>query len=221
MIRTMLVAAALLVSSLAAAEDRPTKWSLSAATGASYVTDRSYDLIDGTDAVPVADLRAGFSPGWQGDRIELNVGYVRAGQGGTSFQTWQTELRTQTVQLGATYRYRFHVPFAVYGRAAWLVDFDRMELWTDDASPHLAQSTVTYGALAAGGGEAVIFDSGRAKVGLCLEVGYALRFAPANFDHLLPDVGDPKPAPVQFTAVNAGKVDLSGVQWRLGAAVHF
>ncbi|MBS2032179.1 MAG: hypothetical protein JST54_30045 [Deltaproteobacteria bacterium] len=219
---TILVALTMVaLGSTARAENNLSRWEVDASAGAAYVTDPSFDLVGGNDALAAANLRANFAPGWMQRRIEISAGFQGNGEGGSTFETWQTSLTVRTLQLGLIYRQPLRGPFLVYGRAVGLFDFDHLELWTTDNSLHLQQTTHTGGVEASVGAEVIAVTWERASLGFNLEVGYALRFAAASFDTLKPDDGSAKPTPVAFAAVNVGGINLSGIQWRLGAAVHF
>jgi len=209
------------VASVARADTNLSRWEVDASAGAAYVTDPSFDLVGGNDALAAWNVRANVAPGWMQRRLEISAGFQGNGEGGSTFQTWQTSLTVRTLQLGLIYRQPIRGPFLVYGRAVGLFDFDHMELWTTDDSLHLQQSTNTFGVEASVGGEVIAVNWERASLGFDLEVGYALRFSAAHFDTMKPDDGGAKPAPVAFAPVNVGGINLSGIQWRLGAAVHF
>lgn len=214
------IAAMLLGAAPAQAEPLDARWSVQASAGAAYVTDRSLDFIGGTDAMTVGDVRAGWAPWAWGRVVELNLGYTGTSERGTTFGSFETDLTVRTLQLGATYRRALVGPLTGFVRVAGLLDFARMELWSGEDALRLSQSTRGLGGIGTAGVEAAVVRWPHAQLGLVAEVGYALRTA-AKFDALSPDVGDPKPAPVAFTPVNAGTLSLSGIQWRLGAAVHF
>ena len=219
-----LVAALASLASPALADDEVAsvhRWSIDASTGASYVTDRSFDLVGGSDALPVGDFRLSFTPGWVHDHLELNAAYVILGEGGSALSTWQTSFQMQSVQLGALYRWRPSEVLSFFGRGAFVLDIDRLSLAASNDSLPLAQSALTAGVLLGAGTELTFVHARRFDAGITLEVGYALRFNPARFDQMKPDEGGAKPAPIAFESVNAGSFDVSGIQWRLGLAVHF
>jgi hypothetical protein len=195
------------------------RWSVEAGTGASYVTDRSFDFAASSDAMPVGDLRVGYRPGWLGNHLELGLAYVGATLGATTFQAWNTSLTVHSFQPGVLYRWSFGDRLSAYGRVAGLVDTARLDLSAGEALP-LYQRLWTGGALGAAGAEVIAVRGELTQIGVLAEVGYAYRPVKAHFDHLAPDVGGGSPAPVAVTPVDAGSIDLSGVQWRLSLALH-
>jgi hypothetical protein len=197
------------------------RWSIDASTGAAYVTNRAFDTVGGSDALPVGDFRASYTPGWLSDHLELNAAFVIAGEGGSTLSTWQTSFGMDSFQLGASYRWRPSRWISFYGRGAVVLDVDRLSLSaTNDALP-LSQTALTVGGLLGLGTELTFFHEPLVDVGLTVEVGYALRFNDARFNQMKPDVGGSSPTPIAFEPVNAGQYDVSGMQWRLGLAVHF
>jgi hypothetical protein len=172
--------------------------------------------------MPVIDLRVAYSPGWLAGRLALTLDYVGASGGGTTFGSWQTSLAVHSFQAGALYRYPVVGPLRVFGRAAALLDADHLNLSAGDNALQLGQWAATAGALAGAGAEVVASPSPSWQLGLVVEVGYALRFNEARFDRVQPSVDSgTSPAPVPFTPVDLGSLSLSGLQWRLGASVHF
>jgi hypothetical protein len=204
-----------------APQERLSRWAIDASTGAAYITSRSFDLIGGADAMPVGDFRVSFTPGWLHRHLELNLAYVITGEGGSTFQDWQTSFQMQTVQLGALYRWRFGDRLSLYARAAGLVDFDHLSLSMGSGTLPVSQDAVTGGVVGAGGLELIALRDRNFDLGFTLEVGYGQRFESASFENLTAQVGDPKPQPIAVTGINAGTLDVSGIEWRLGVAVHF
>jgi hypothetical protein len=223
--RALIAAVSLvLLASLSAQADElapARRWGLDASTGASYITDRNFDLVGGADALPVGDFRASFTPGWLANHLELNAAYVITGEGGSSASSWQSSFGMQSIQLGASYRWRPSTWIGFYARAAAVLDVDKLTLSATTDSLPLSQTAVTAGALGGLGTEFTFVHERHFDAGLTLEVGYALRFNSARFDQLKPDTGGAAPAPVAFAPVNAGAFDVSGIQWRVGVAVHF
>jgi len=205
----------------AAADPAPLRWSVALSAGAAYATDPSFDLVSGGDAMPAGEVRVGFSPGWLSGRLELDAAYGYHGAAGTTFQRWQTSLAVQSFQLGARYGLPVWRWLGVYGRAAALADIDHLALSSTDGAWRARQTTSTFGVLGALGAEARVVRTARFALGLALEVGYAQRFGAAHFGALVSSAGGDGPAPVAFAPVDAGRVDLSGLQWRMGVIAHF
>jgi hypothetical protein len=216
-----LLALAFVLPSLARAEEpRPVpRWWIQVEGGASYLSDRSFDLVASTDPVGVGDVRFGFVPGWYHDRIELDLGYAGGSLGGEALGTFKTNFEIHSLQLGVRYRQPIASFFSVYGRVAGLVDFNGLHLSDADANVRLSQWATTGGLLFNAGAELDAFTWRGGAVGFLLEFGYALRFNQARFDKI--SVDDTAKESVAFSPVNVGSLNVSGIQWRLGAVVHF
>jgi len=216
---TMILAAAAVTAPAPAHTEH---WLMELSTGGAYVTDRSFDVASRTDALPKGDLRLGLAPGWLNRHLELDLGLELDGNSTSTFETWRTGFRSVGLQLGLRYRQPLGAHFSVYGRLAGLLDFDTLQLSTGDDSLALSQTLLSPGAQLGAGVEVIVASWDRGRFGFNLEVGYALHFAPAHFDGLKPDLDESAdPAPVAFASVDAGKVDVSGIRWRLGAVLHF
>lgn len=187
--------------------------------GATYLSDRSFDFIASSDPVAVGDVRFGYVPGWMKDRLELDFGYVGGTLGGTSLGVFHADYEIHSLQLGLRYRLPVASFFSVYGRLAALLDFNGLHLTDADESFHMSQWALTGGLEANVGAELTLYAWKAAQLGLVLEFGYAQRFNEARFDKVaLERVSKAAITPV---AVDVGSLNVSGIQWRLGAVVHF
>jgi hypothetical protein len=218
---TALLAMIATAASIAASAPAPVpRWSLDMSLGGSYVTDRSFDLVSDVDALPSAELRVGLAPGWLNRHLELDLALGIDGNSGSTFQAWETSFTDWGVQLGLRYRQPLGHIFSAYGRVAGVVDLDRLRLSTGGDSPALSQTVLSPGVQFGAGVEVQLASWSGGRFGFTFEVDYVLHPAPARFDALTPD-GDGAPTPIAFVPVDAGSVNLSGLRWRLGAAVHF
>ncbi len=219
--RTILIAAALLVPSLAAAEV-PT---LSANLGYStqVFTARGFDLVNGDDNLHQfrVAVGTGFQLGYGG--IDLEVGYATGGTRSLTHGSVPVDFALKGLQLAATYRVPVTPWFNPYVQLAGGYDWATLTLFDETRLTQTVGRLSGVGLLGVQfavkmGGAAptrvpwLIFDLG---------AGAVLRQTP-SFDAMGPaPVEKPVPDAIATGTVNLGSVPLSGFTARLLIGVRY
>lgn len=199
-------------------------WRIEVGGGGEWFTDRSYDLVSGTDVAGVFGLAAGWQPGWADNRLSLRLGYRVVGQEGRLFSAWTSTFTLATFDAGARYDLLAAGRTRLFARGALFVDYAQLEL-SAASGPDLSDSSFVPGATAALGGEWSLSSptsTSTLRFSLLAEAGWSQRFTQARFDELSADVDEgTEPAPIASLPVNVGDVALSGPFFHLAAVVRF
>lgn len=213
-----------LLSLPAAARAELPDWRIEIGGGGEWFTDRSYDLVSGTDVAGVFGLAAGWQPGWADDRLSLRLGYRFVGQENRLFFAWDSKFTLATLEAGARYDLLVAGRTSLFARAGILIDYAQLELSPSSGS-ELSDSSFVPGVTGAVGAEWSLSSpasKSALRFSVLAEAGWSQRFAQAKFDDLSADVDeDTDPAPIASLPVNVGDVALSGPFFHLAAVVRF
>jgi hypothetical protein len=213
--------AATAISGTGRAQENLLRWSFEAGSGASYLTNRNFDFVAATDALPVGAFRLSYIPNIFEDHLQVEIGFVTASLGGMTFQTWQTQLQVNSFDAGFRFREPFARYFVGYARIVGLLDLDVLGVGaTDGSNKQVWQQVVTGGAELDAGLEWNIYNWQMVGVGVLAEFGYAFRVA-SNFNHVMPSVEQTQPSTIPITGASLGTLDTSGIQYRFAAVLHF
>lgn len=211
-----LVLLALLVPASAGALPR---WSTYLRVGAQWVTDPSFDLVSGVDAMPRVELGLG----WQAsDALAFELGYGLASASATSFQTVDSQLTLHQFEASAVGRLPLTRSLRLIGRGGAGVELAHLSLSQTDSTVDGYGDTSTGLLLEATGGAELAFplsmgeDPWGTRLQFSAEAGYGFRPFAARFDDLTRS-GDG----IRQGAVEVGTLDLSGPVLRFGAALWF
>ena len=204
------------ISLPAAAEPQVFHWWVQVGGGGSYVNNGSFAPFAETNGTAVGDVRVGFG----GKHLQVDLGYSGGANGATNFTLYDVSMQLTSLQLGLRYIEPLGEHFAIYGRAAALLNIDGLQLTTSDSSATLGQTVVTGGLLLNGGAEWYIYTWPKVRLGLLAECGYGF-VSGANFNKIQREGPPPSPAPIATSPVNLGSLNASGIQWRIAGAIHF
>lgn len=218
----VLIACTLLARPALADEQIP-RWSIEVGGGAHFLIDPADALATGSGTIGVGDLRLGYTPTWLGNRIELELAFAGGAVGGSAFQSYDAEIQRHSFELGAKYRLPLGRHFNFFGRAAFLVNIDGLSLDSQaNTAVKLGQFVATAGLELAVGAEWLIVSRPRFGFGLQVEGGFAVDFNQARFDNVRAGgTNEAGATPIVTSGINAGSINMSGPDFRVGLAFHF
>jgi len=218
----VLLAGAMLARGASADEQVP-RWSIELGGGAHFLTDPADSFATGSGVIGVGDLRLGYTPGWLHDRLELEFAFAGGAVGSSAFQSYDTEVQRHSFELGARYRFPIGRHFNFFARGAFLVNVDGLSLDSEaNTAVKLGQFVATAGLELAVGAEWLIVARPRFGFGIQVEGGYSVDFTRAQFSHVTATgTNEAGTTPLSDPGIDAGAINMSGPDFRVGVAFHF
>ncbi len=191
--------------------------------GSIWITDPSFDLVSGTDALPNVLFGAGWEAG-RGSPLAFEVAYGLAGASDEVFEAIDTNFLLQQLQGAAIYRRPFSERWRWFARGAAALEHASLDLGASRILEASAWGLALEGTL---GTELLLpiaadGDEWGASLGLSVEAGYGLR--PFGFDFAEATVeGDDEaePPPTAAGPIDVGTLDASGPILRFGLSLRF
>ncbi len=191
----------------------------------------SLDALQDSNRLLVGELRFGVGV-WEG--LSVEVGYRYLTSDGTTFETWDTDLRFHAIDLAARYDWPLLSWLSVYGRAGGTAAYVATRLSSADAV--LASSAWAPGVFAAAGlgvrfprrwfGGTDGPDGGTGfTIGLGLDIGYAwfgdvsVSARPDPRGSL--DADSARHGAIGQSPVDVGTLSVHGLTYQLGLTLHY
>lgn len=186
-----------------------------------HLGDPGAGLVVDTGALMRVETGLRWSPAGQPLGVELL--WLHGSSSTQSFGAVDGLLTLQSVQVMASWHTPTVGPVRGYARGGTSLDFASVRVQGLEGIA-LHDSAVTVGVEGTGGLELLIPLAGDHQVGrhlaIYLDVGYAARLNRARFDGALPRAEASEPERIGFRPVDLGSLGLSGLVWRLGAALR-
>ena len=188
------------------------------------ITDRSWDLVDVDDHLPMAHVAAGWAFDVSGGRLEASLGFLSGSTRATLHDSHEAALMLRSLELGATFRHPFARRFEPYVRLAGGFDWATLSIGSEGTlEQRIARPSAT--AMLGAAIPLVVTTSslsGRRHEWLLLDLGVGYTVRPSfDFDALAPAEPDrPAADGIARTPTDLGQLAMSGVAYRLGLTLR-
>ncbi|MFN7133704.1 MAG: hypothetical protein ACK4N5_16625 [Myxococcales bacterium] len=178
-------------------------------------THRSYDLVSENDALPMVRIAAGYALDLRASKLDLELGFQSGGSSAVVHNVRDAGLWLRGLDVGATYRHALFKYLHPYARLA--AGYDWATLTVGEQLQRTSRPSLT--GMAGLGVPVVMIDRGgepHALFVLDFGLGYTLRQS-FVFDALEPEPpARPAPDAIGRVPLDLGRMQLSGITWRLG-----